>query len=104
MVLSDHGADVIRVDRPGADTFPIPAGVPIPCSGATQNFAEPQRIPEIGRLAIEPLEPINLPRTEPIGPCVFHPSAVPLAVPPAQLQVIVGALDLIPAIIPESLE
>jgi alpha-methylacyl-CoA racemase len=27
MVLADLGADVVRVDRPGVDTFPIPAGV-----------------------------------------------------------------------------
>jgi alpha-methylacyl-CoA racemase len=30
MILADLGADVVRVDRPGASMFPIPAGVPDP--------------------------------------------------------------------------
>ena len=30
MILADLGADVVRVDRPNASTFPIPAGVADP--------------------------------------------------------------------------
>lgn len=39
MVLADLGADVIRVDRPGVDTFPIPAGVADPMLRGRRSVA-----------------------------------------------------------------
>ena len=39
MVLADLGADVVRVDRPGAATFPIPPGVPDPMLRGRRSVA-----------------------------------------------------------------